>query len=378
MDRVFSGLSTNRSLKHLCLQFVDFNFTTASFALLYPFVLENDNLVNLDLYGCPFSGIEDIQGLSDALGRRRIPASITSFTLAECQITDAFIPAIVGVLYKCPRLKRVDLRANYIEDGGCNGLASLLQNNDIKLNHLNLCHNLIGDEGAQILADALTNNNSLKRLHLNYNRPISQRGWSAFERVLCNCSSIDTIHQSNHSLVRIWWTASDQYNMGLSDNLQSFLQMNRGGNEQKKIGKKLIHYHLRGNFNLSQFLEMDLKLLPFVLHLIGHGIDENPPEVQNIRLSEFYHIMCNIPGICGFPSRERKLCLSVQEKNALLEQERNELKASNASLRQSLEKERVEKCALRSDIANMKQQIEQLKSENELLKSNKRQKYHGS
>ena len=124
------------------------------------------------------------------------------------------------------------------------------------------------------------------------------------------------------------------------------LEANREKNKANVARKKIFHFHLNGNFDLSPFLGMDLEVLPHVLGWIGRDYNSNNYEISQSRCTAIYRILCNIPELCGFPSRER-------------------------ALRWQLEKE---KALLKAEVEQMKQKIEYLTLENEELKSNKRQK----
>ena len=62
----------------------------------------------------------------------------------------------------------------------------------------------IGDEGAEALADGLMGNTTLKHLVLTPNSAgITNTGWAAFSRLLCDTSSINNTFRSNHTLEHI-------------------------------------------------------------------------------------------------------------------------------------------------------------------------------
>ena len=309
------------------------------------FLVENVNLTDLQLCSCDM-GVQDIQMLSNAFSQRRNPSSIKSIAITGPNINDESVRAIVELSNNCPHLKKLNLGQSRIGDQGCNELAVLLQNPESKLKRLHLNVNCIGNEGALVLANAISNNNTLKRLDLDKCGAITVRGWDAFLGILCNTSSINATFQSNHTLMRMWCYSWNRNGMHLPDELLFSLQANTETDKINVARQKIFHCHLNGNFNLAPFLGMDAVLLPTVLGWIGKDYDANEEEIRQNRGSTIYRILRNVPELCSFPSPERMM--------------RHELEAENASLK--------------ADIASIRRKNEQLILENEQLRSIKRRR----
>jgi len=79
------------------------------------------------------------------------------------------------------------LNNNVIGEEGCRSIATLLQSQSSRLRVLNLNSNDIGDVEAEILANSLENNNTLKGLNLGNNN-ITVDGKMAFSKVMKNDS----------------------------------------------------------------------------------------------------------------------------------------------------------------------------------------------
>lgn len=74
---------------------------------------------------------------------------------------------------------------------------------------------------------------------------------------------------------------------------------------------------------------MDAELLPNVLGLVGREL-EGPRSIAT-----FYRIIRNIPSLCGFPSRERKMLHQLEAENQALKQQNEQLLAEIHELRSS-------------------------------------------
>ena len=159
--------------------------------------------------------------------------------------------------------------ATNIGNAGRVAIGALLEDSNCNLCILDLEKFIIDRDGANILANSLTNNTKLKKLRLH--------GWStddddgqidasvadAFTRALGNTSSVNQTYSSNHSLVCIdsyeYWQRGQE--------LESLLTMNKGTNKKHVAIKKILKYH--PNIDMEPFFEWDKeregKALPFVV-----------------------------------------------------------------------------------------------------------------
>jgi len=101
--------------------------------------------------------------------------------------------------YNLPCLQKLGLSGNNIGREGCTTLANLLRNEESSLIYLGLDNTGIDNEGAELLATSLENNNKLETLCLQGNG-ITEKGYKAFSKLLVDVSSVESTHNSNHTL----------------------------------------------------------------------------------------------------------------------------------------------------------------------------------
>jgi len=321
LDLFISSITNNRSLKELYIQ--DYDFSRARLGLLHPFIIENDSLVDLQLYGCGF-GSHDLQMLAAAFSQRRNPSSIKALDISGRNINDESIPTIVDICGYCPHLQQLDLTYSRFGIQGLRILATLLASTDCTLRRLHLDGNTIDDEGARVLANSLVNNKRLKRLGLD--RKISARGWKYFLDIVRHKSNIDATSSSNHTLETLWdigfGTPRD-----LPEDLKFCLDANKEKDKKGVIRKKILYFHLNNNVDL--FAE-DQEILPNALGWIGKDYDECSHDDKNTRGTAFYRIMKSHPDLCNVITFDRKMRYQLEAEVATL-------KAENEELRQKVE-----------------------------------------
>ena len=120
------------------------------------------------------------------------------------------------------------------------------------LEKLHLCEAQIDDATAIALENALVGNNTLTELFLAHNNDITDQGWSAFLRALCNLSNIMSTFQSNHTF---WILYS--YSRSLNwEHVQSLLRLNEETVKAKRHASKSL-----------KLISVDPKALPCSLSL---------------------------------------------------------------------------------------------------------------
>jgi Ran GTPase-activating protein (RanGAP) involved in mRNA processing and transport len=185
-------------------------------------------------------------------------AALQELSLFNNAIDDEGVDILAGALTNS-RLRVLNLHNNVsITAGGCQSLAVLLEHPNSDLEKLHLVNNNIGNEGAQIFANALANNRKLKLLYLSSNG-ITAEGWSSFLKLLCDTSSINNTFLSNHTLCSFGVVANPPAD------LISFLDLNHSSENKRQVAIKKIlkcHHH----FDMQPFLEWDLKLLPIAIN----------------------------------------------------------------------------------------------------------------
>ncbi|EJK43947.1 hypothetical protein THAOC_37559 [Thalassiosira oceanica] len=212
MAECIPSLATCTGMRKLTLN--DLTLSTNSCAALSGVFPRMSALLELDLGGnlidddCArflAQGLsESIQILSLNLSHNRIsddgldvliqglPESVEALDLGGNEVTLAQqIPLL--------RLKVLDLWGNILSLDGPRVIAASLANPECRLEELNLNRCNIGDEGAATLAEGLQNNQRLIRMLLAESN-IREEGWNAFLPILCDASSINATHGSNHTL----------------------------------------------------------------------------------------------------------------------------------------------------------------------------------
>ncbi|EJK66526.1 hypothetical protein THAOC_12552 [Thalassiosira oceanica] len=126
---------------------------------------------------------------------RGLPDSFSRLELSGNQITLAQqLPLL--------RFEKLGLSRNPLSPGAPQVVAASLVNPGCRLKSLELTYTNIGDEGAAILAESLRSNRKVVEMQLAYCNVtnITETGWNEFLSTLCDTSSIDATHGSNHTL----------------------------------------------------------------------------------------------------------------------------------------------------------------------------------
>lgn len=197
MEAFWTGFSSNRSLRLFSVEEDSFG-RVFPLEILCPFLVENDNLTDIRLHSCDL-GRHGMQMLSDAFSQRGNPTSIKRIFIGGEYVNDEQVPAIVDLCNFCPKLTQLDLSYSNIGNSSCGLLATLLQNRGSNLKNLDMRTFNIDDEGAQIFANAIDGNITLKHLALD-NDHITVEGLKRFTPFLCNTTSINATFESNHTL----------------------------------------------------------------------------------------------------------------------------------------------------------------------------------
>ena len=301
LDLFIGSIANNRSLKELFIQ--EYDFSRARLALLHPFIIENDSLVELQLNNCGF-GQHDLQMLAASFRHRSNPKSMNQIEISGSNISNESIPAIVEICGYCPRLQRLDLTFSRIRSQGLRILAAFLSNPECKLRHVYLDGNIIDDEGARVLANSLVNNKRLKRLEL-HNRITSARVWGYFLEILRSKSDINATLSSNHTLDGLWYIF--QMPEDLPTDLVHCLQFNEEKDKKNAIRKKIFHFHLNNDVNLSTLIGTDQEIVPNVFGWIGKDYETCSYVDKITRGTAFYHIIRSYPDLCNFLTFDRKM-----------------------------------------------------------------------
>ena len=201
------GMAANKSIERLKI-WNDVLSGGEIYSMMCPFFEQNSNL------RCLRVGFHTLAGRFCDASVRLLSESLTRFnTLREfecqyCQLGDDYVATLVGALTVHSGITKLDLSGNKVGRviGGVGGmgsaaLAALLTSPKSSLKELELMSCSFNDEGAAILAAALTGNRTLTQLNLGRNPSITVTGWRAiFARVKSPQSSLEELRLFRNSI----------------------------------------------------------------------------------------------------------------------------------------------------------------------------------
>ena len=380
IDAFMGGLCRNQYIERLEVIRCEIDF-----ARLSPFILNNSNLRSLDFCYFPIE-LENARILAMVLNECQ-QKSLTRFRLCGNNIEDEAFGEIATALSDYSYLKSLEVSANLlIERGGCESLGAIIRSAALHLEYIAFVENAfddedlqtlaaaltnasslrllklsrnqsitatglravscifrsacpletllleginIGDEGAEILANGLMGNSSLKHLAITPDSAgITSAGWNAFSKLLCDDSGIKNTYQSNHTLEHIGddyhWTSNPVNGFkqlrstgafhGIPSIVAWYLKMNKKYSVKDTAKIKIINSH--PDIPVEVFFQYKLKLLPFLVRWFGRFGVSNCRTPQKRELSAVYKFIRGMPMLivdsqvklkcsCG---RKRKHC----------------------------------------------------------------------
>ena len=149
-----------------------------------------------------------------------------------------------------------------------------------------LSENNISDAGTNAIANSLLRNNQLQRLYLNSNPFDVQNVRGVFSGLLCNTSSINDTHSSNHTLEALELGETELVlGQSLWEQLRALLKLNKGTNKSHVAIKKILQYH--PNLDMGPLFQWDsegeqtLKALPYVVDWFGKAEEAVAGDEEN-------------------------------------------------------------------------------------------------
>ena len=218
-------------------------------------------------------------------------------------MTDEQLLPMVEAIRGHRSLETLRLNYNRIGNVGCETVAALLHDPSCNLQTLDIHHNQIGNEGAIAIANSLVNNNKLQELNLSGNQIDNQHiVKDAFSRVLCDTSSLNATHSSNHRLSGLFGSVEEEERMG--DPLVSLLRLNEKTNKSYVAIKKILKYHpnidMEPLFELGSKDERNLMALPYLVDWFDRAEEAVEMTRNYLRQRE------------GYNTKERKLSAIYQ------------------------------------------------------------------
>jgi len=274
----YDGLRHNSSIQELMLRYTGNTLGDVGNELLRVYQ-DNKRLIELNILGTALQQNE----LEHVALTLRSCTNLKEVSLNSCFTNDERLLPLVEAIRGHSSLERIYLNGNTFGNIGCQSLATLLEDTNTTLKTLQVSSNHISNEGAVILANSLANNRHLRELDIyseaieeiyltNYDQIGSSTSVEdVFSKLLCNTSSINSIHSSNHTLEELNLTASGStMNGGLwSTQLKSLLLMNEMTNKTHVAIIKILKYHpnidMEPLYNWDVDGERTLKSLPYVI-----------------------------------------------------------------------------------------------------------------
>jgi len=225
--------------------------------------------------------------------RRWQSSNLKCLTLSNNNINDLGLEALVEGITHFRNLQNLYLSDNdQITAVGIRSMSPLLQSESCSLTELKLHRINFGDDGAIALADGLRGNNSLRNLMFApTSAGITDVGWSALSKLLCDTSSINSTYLSNHTLERI---GDDFYDD--SDTppiIRQYLAWNREERIDAAI-RKILESH--PDLDIKPFFHWKLKFLPVIINWFGRaqeaGLEQS---LGGRKLSSVYSFVRGMP-----------------------------------------------------------------------------------
>ena len=228
---------------------------------------QNNRLTNLQIESADLRqyGIDNV--VADTL---RYCSNLKRIVLWNCNMNDELLLPMITAIRGHSMIEKLKLERNGIENVGCTSLSALLADANCRLRVLDLSRNNIGAEGAITLANSLVNNTSLEHLNLLFNqidREVYSSVEDAFDRSLCNTTSINSTYTSNHSLKSLVLSVLLARRPQLCDSLYI---NNKGSSRSQVAIKKILLHH--SPLDMKPLFEWNvdddqqsLKSLPFLI-----------------------------------------------------------------------------------------------------------------
>ena len=390
IEPFFRGISSNKSIQTIKF-FGGIDLLGGElFTMLTPFFQNNYNLTNITIYDCDFGdeggrlfalaigsctnkslkkldlrentiseeGMVDIlTALSvhpnlnyiDLVGNRLSKngcvalATSLQFSAKELQylfisyteINDEGIEALVPALATCCHLKELFISNNQsITARGWNSLAAILESPSCNLRELYISGNNINDEVVAAFANVLKKNRTLHTLDLWSNSSITNIGWEAFSKVICDTSSVNATFLSNHTL----------YDLGHEGNgneiIGPLLELNESDDKKEVAAIKILQSH--DDFDMLPFFEWEFKVLPIVLGWLERASEYEMPEdfepnVEERKLSTIYQFVRGMP-LLYVETRLREELEDINAEESKPEEEQQKLDQGFEHRKQYLQK----------------------------------------
>ena len=316
-DREFyAGLKRNSSIREVylsennILNDNNYNFIIGGLIheILKVYQENSSHLTQISIYYCNL-----VNGGDDAVAATlRNCTHLNEINLICCDITDELLMPIVEGVRGHRSLENLGLSGNRIGNTGCQALATLLEDSHCNICTLDLGRNRVDMNGAIAIVNSLSKNCRLRNLYLGGNPVDSTDSPSledAFDKLLCNTSSINSTYQSNHTIEKTGLSYP-------SERLEYLLDLNKDTNKSRVAIKKILKYH--PNIDMEPLLDLDadedeqnLKALPYVIDWFDRAEeavaeDDERYNIEEKKLSAVFQFAKAMPLLVVPPSHIKK------------------------------------------------------------------------
>ncbi|KAK1734035.1 leucine-rich repeat protein [Skeletonema marinoi] len=259
--------------------------------------------------------------LGSGLGMRSLGTFVQRTNMQSLFLSDTVndegLQCLVDGMANCDRLKKLALsyNNNLMTAVGLRSLSSLFRSE-----RCTLCNLLLGyldDDGAIALANGLIGNKSLKTVEFSRSG-ITERGWTAFSKLLCDTSSVNNTYLSNHTLETL-----GGYGVHTPSDIMKYLKLNRVSQKNAAL-RKILDSH--PDIDVEPLFQWKLKCLPLVvrwlesarshLYLYHVHVRESNEVFQCRKLSAVYKFIHGLPSlaVAGYRGQNMTDILSKKRK----------------------------------------------------------------
>jgi len=270
---------------------------------------------------------------------------LQTLNLSRAEINDQGIDILIPALKMSDHLQSLKLENNSIASKRLQKLALLLEPPSSNLKSLYIAENNIDDEVVTTFTGALVNNRTLKSLgirnyHNTSNLSITDEGWEAFSKLLCDTSCVNSTYLSNHTLEYLGPTPRSDVNP-----LKPLLTQNTRKNKKEVAIIKTLKHHKE--FDMMPFFEWEFKALPLVITWFerasmliqmasyGLGLGDFEPNIGPRKLSSIYQF------VRGMPVLYVETCLKKELDDIKAELSLSQMEGEPSEQKQQLERRKM-------------------------------------
>ena len=195
---------------------------------------------------------------------------------------------------------------------------------------LSIEENNVDDEVVTAFTSALLSNHMLTTLDVLDNS-ITNEGWEAFSKLLCDTTNINSTYLSNHTLEDIYGLPNLDANP-----ITALLSLNEDGEDEKEVAIiKILQAH--NDINMTPFFEWEFKVLPLMINWFERAssaaMPKNyEPNIGPRKVSSIYQFIRGMP-LLYVETCIRKELEDIKLKETQLNEEHLEIEKRRLELR---------------------------------------------